>query len=130
METGDCVGIGRRKCAVARVRVRPGSGKVLINREEVDFSTLSDAANTLFLKPLKTVEMDGKVDLFVRVNGGGGVGRIGAISLGLSRALQKMNPSFREALKKEGLLTCDDRVKERKKPGRPGARKRFQFSKR
>ncbi len=130
MDQNEFIGIGRRKCAVARVRIKAGSGKFLVNDKEFDFSKLSDATNTILTKPLKTVDMDGKLDLVVRVNGGGENGQMGAIALGLARALEQMDGNFRIPLKRAGLLTRDFRVKERKKAGRPGARKRFQFSKR
>ncbi len=130
MDQNEFIGIGRRKCAVARVRIKAGSGKFLVNDKEFDFSKLSDATNIILTKPLKTVDMDGKLDLVVRVNGGGENGQMGAIALGLARALEQMDGNFRIPLKRAGLLTRDFRVKERKKAGRPGARKRFQFSKR
>ncbi|MDR1665795.1 MAG: 30S ribosomal protein S9 [Puniceicoccales bacterium] len=130
MNSNEFSGVGRRKSAVARVRIKPGNGRCFVNDREVDFSQLSDSANTLFTKPLKVTQMEGKLDLFVRVAGGGEVGQMGAISMGLSRAIEKMNGELRAPLKEAGLLTRDSRVRERKKPGRPGARKRFQFSKR
>ena len=123
-------GTGRRKCAVAKVRVCEGTGKVLINNKEIiDFCSIDEAERKI-LNPLIVANVIGKVDVKAETLGGGIMGQIGAISLGISRALEKMNPELRPALKAAGLLTRDGRCKERKKPGRPGARKRFQFSKR
>lgn len=124
------VAVGRRKSAVARVRVKNGSGVWVINGKEVERAKLSDELNSILVSPLKIVDCESNIDFNVNVNGGGEIGQAHAISLGLSRALEKMNPEWRSALKKEGMLTRDGRCKERKKPGRPGARKRFQFSKR
>ena len=123
-------GTGRRKCAVAKVRVCEGTGKILINDKEImDFCSIDEAERKI-LNPLIVANVIGKVDVKAETLGGGIMGQIGAISLGISRALEKMNPELRSALKAAGLLTRDGRCKERKKPGRPGARKRFQFSKR
>lgn len=124
------VAVGRRKSAVARVRIKSGTGIWVINGKTVERTKLSDALNSILVSPLKIVDCEASVDFSVNVNGGGEIGQAHAISLGLARALEKMNPDWRCALKKEGLLTRDGRCKERKKPGRPGARKRFQFSKR
>lgn len=123
-------GTGRRKTAVARVRVKAGSGKFLINRRAMDkyFTEpehLNDAA-----APLRAVEMQTKVDVWVNVAGGGLMGQAGAIKLGLARALMHYNGEFEKALRDGEFLTRDSRKVERKKYGRSGARKRFQFSKR
>ncbi len=126
----EFVAVGRRKTAVARVRLSHGNGQWLINGKEIERTKLSDTINSLLLKPLRTVGAEDSVNFRAYVNGGGEMGQYQAIVLGLARALEKMNPEWRSALKKEGLLTRDSRSKERKKPGRPGARKRFQFSKR
>ena len=126
----EFVAVGRRKTAVARVRLSHGNGQWLINGKEIERKKLSDTINSLLLKPLRTVGAEDSVNFRAYVNGGGEMGQYQAIVLGLARALEKMNPEWRSALKKEGLLTRDSRSKERKKPGRPGARKRFQFSKR
>lgn len=126
----EFVAVGRRKTAIARVRIKRGSGKWIINEKEVERSKLSDTINTLLVRPLKVVDMEDSIDFRIRVHGGGEMGQMEAISLGLARALEKMNATWRLSLKKEGLLSRDSRSKERKKPGQPGARKRFQFSKR
>lgn len=121
---------GRRKEAVARVVLKPGSGRFTINgREAADFlarATLLQLAS----KPLEITEMAGKVDLTCSTSGGGVAGQAGAIRLAISRALTEFNPDFRKTLRREELLTRDPRAVERKKYGQPKARKRFQYSKR
>ncbi|MDR3273989.1 MAG: 30S ribosomal protein S9, partial [Puniceicoccales bacterium] len=108
---------GRRKCAIARVRLRTGAGNVSINGKDlVDFCSL-EHAERMILTPLAVVNMKAAVDVRVDVVGGGVVGQAGAISLGIARALEKMNPDLRLVLKKAGLLTRDGRVHERKKSG-------------
>ncbi|MFQ6723098.1 MAG: 30S ribosomal protein S9 [Opitutales bacterium] len=126
----EFVTVGRRKTAVARVRLSKGEGRWSINGQEVDRAKLSDAINSLLIKPFRVVGDESSFNFRAFVKGGGFMGQTEAIVLGLARALEKMNPEWRPLLKKEGLLTRDSRSKERKKPGRPGARKRFQFSKR
>lgn len=126
----EFVTVGRRKSAVAKVRLSKGNGKWAINGKEVDRTGLSDEINALFLKPFRVIGDESGFNFRASVSGGGYRGQADAIVLGLARALEKMNPEWRPLLKKAGLLTRDARVKERKKPGRPGARKRFQFSKR
>ncbi len=126
----EFVTVGRRKTAVARVRLSRGEGRWAINGEVVDRAKLSDAVNSLLVKPFRIVGDESSFNFRAFVRGGGFMGQTEAIVLGLARALEKMNPEWRPLLKKEGLLTRDSRSKERKKPGRPGARKRFQFSKR
>ena len=123
-------GVGRRKTAVARVRVRPGEGKFLVNKREVDefFRLVKDRQTVR--APLTVTNSAKSFDVFVRVNGGGVSGQAGAVSLGLARALAKDNPDHESTLRDHQLLTRDARKVERKKYGRPGARKRFQFSKR
>lgn len=131
MQTPDFFwGTGRRKNALARVRVRSGEGKVLINDRPVEdyFPRLVWASSAL--KPLKVSAMEGKVDVFVRAQGGGLTGQSGAVSLGIARALLKLNPELRPVLKKAGLLSRDSRMVERKKFGLRGARGKKQFSKR
>lgn len=123
-------GTGRRKTAVARVRIARGTGKVTINKKALAEYCDLDEFSRIALKPVNTIEMSGMLDIRIRVSGGGVTGQAGAISHGIARALVAMQPELRPGLKKEGLLTRDPRMKERKKPGRPGARKRFQFSKR
>ena len=126
----EFVTVGRRKTAVARVRLSKGEGRWSINGQEVDRAKLSDAINSLLIKPFRIISDESSFNFRAFVKGGGFMGQTEAIVLGLARALEKMNPEWRPLLKKEGLLTRDSRSKERKKPGRPGARKRFQFSKR
>ncbi|MBS2021688.1 MAG: 30S ribosomal protein S9 [Deltaproteobacteria bacterium] len=121
---------GRRKESIARVRLKPGTGLFSINDRELD-NYFGRATSKMILKqPLEVVEQLGKVDISINVCGGGLSGQAGAIRHGISRALTKLNPDFRPPLKKAGFLTRDARAVERKKYGRPGARKRFQFSKR
>ena len=126
----EFVTVGRRKTAVAKVRLSKGTGVWMINGNEVDRSKLSDEINALLLKPFRVVGDENGLNFRAFVSGGGYMGQIDAIVLGIARAMEKMNPEWRLPLKKAGLLTRDARSKERKKPGRPKARKRFQFSKR
>jgi len=123
-------GTGRRKNALARVRVRSGNGEIKINDRTVEdyFPRLVWQAQVF--QSLKTASMEGKVDVFVRATGGGLTGQAGAVKLGIARALTKLNPDLRPALKKEGLLTRDPRMVERKKFGQKGARGKRQYSKR
>jgi small subunit ribosomal protein S9 len=123
-------GTGRRKTATARVRVKAGTGVIEVNGAAPDDYFSHDCFSRVALRPLGTAEVRDQVDVFVTVSGGGDSGQAGAVSHGIARALQKFNPELRAALKKEGHLTRDGRERERKKPGQPGARKRFQFSKR
>ncbi len=124
------LGTGRRKSSTARVRLSEGSGKLVANGS--DFETYFSHENFAkqAFRPLLTVELRDKIDVEVNVSGGGVSGQAGATAHGIARALQKLNPELRAALKKAGHLMRDPREKERKKPGQPGARKRFQFSKR
>lgn len=121
---------GRRKTSVARVWLKPGEGNVTINKRSIDDYLKRDTAKMIIRQPLELTETLGKFDIFVNVRGGGISGQAGAIKHGISRALLAVNPDFRPLLKKSGFLTRDSRVKERKKYGQPGARKRFQYSKR
>lgn len=123
-------GTGRRKNATARVYLRPGTGKVLINRREVTEYFPLEAWRNLMLEPIRLVELEGRFDLLVNVAGGGMTGQAGAVSHGLARALEKFDPELRGSLKRAGLLRRDAREVERKKYGQRGARARFQFSKR
>lgn len=123
-------GTGRRKNALARVRVRPGEGKVFINERSVDDYFPRYIWQTNALEPLKVSGVEGKVDVFVRASGGGLTGQAGAVRLGIARALLKLNPDLRGVLKKAGMLTRDSRMVERKKFGQKGARGRYQYSKR
>jgi small subunit ribosomal protein S9 len=121
---------GRRKTSVARVWLMPGEGKVTINKRSIDDYLKRETAKMIIRQPLELTETLEKFDIFVNVRGGGISGQAGAIKHGISRALLAVNPDFRPLLKKSGFLTRDSRVKERKKYGQPGARKRFQYSKR
>jgi small subunit ribosomal protein S9 len=121
---------GRRKEAVARVRLVPGNGNITINDRAMDDYFGRETAKMILVEPLKLVDQMGKLDIAVNVHGGGLSGQAGAIRHGITRALCEYNPEFRPVLKKAGFVTRDARAVERKKYGRPGARKRFQFSKR
>ncbi|MBX7096942.1 MAG: 30S ribosomal protein S9 [Myxococcaceae bacterium] len=121
---------GRRKEATARVWIKPGNGNLIINGRKLDDYFGRETSKMVINQPLQVLEQMGKIDATVNVVGGGLSGQAGAIRHGISRALCKLNPEFRSPLKKAGFLTRDARAVERKKYGRPGARKRFQFSKR
>lgn len=123
---------GRRKTSVARVRLKSGTGKCVVNGKPVElyFRSLDRSSSEEVSAPLRVVGLQHRYDVVVQVSGGGLMGQVGAIKLGIARAILSTEPSFRSKLKGEGLLTRDSRMKERKKYGQPGARKRFQFSKR
>ena len=123
-------GTGRRKRSVARVRIRPGKGDFLVNKRPMDEYFRQEKDRAAVHSPLQIVHMLKSWDVFVNVGGGGSTGQAGAISLGLARALMKAVPNAEGELRGSGLLTRDPRMVERKKYGQPGARKRFQFSKR
>ncbi len=124
------VTIGRRKTARARVRLTRGTGKVIVNgKEPADYFKTEDFTRGA-LSPLTTVEMADQVIIIVKAEGGGLNGQAGATRLGIARALEKLNSELRVPLKQEGHMKRDPRSRERKKSGQPGARKRFQFSKR
>jgi small subunit ribosomal protein S9 len=130
-QTNVIVTTGRRKTATARVRLFPGgTGKVTVNEKDGEVYLYDNALFSCATAPLRAIETTEKFDIIVRVRGGGPNGQSTAISHGLARALQKFNPEWRIPLKKAGYLTRDPRERERKKSGQPGARKRFQFSKR
>ncbi len=130
MATSFYWGTGRRKNAIARVRIAAGEGKFLINdREPADYFPRHNWLSAA-LSPLATAGVEGKIDVFVNAHGGGLTGQAGAVRMGLARALLKLNPDLRPVLKKAGMLTRDSRMVERKKFGRRGARAKFQFSKR
>jgi small subunit ribosomal protein S9 len=122
--------VGRRKEAVARVRIAPGTGNITINGRTMDEYFGRETSKMILVEPLKLVDQMGKLDVFVNAHGGGLSGQAGAIRHGISRALCLLNAEYRPVLKKAGFMTRDARAVERKKYGRPGARKRFQFSKR
>jgi small subunit ribosomal protein S9 len=121
---------GKRKTAIARVWMRPGSGQIVINKRPLDEYLVQESDRMHVIEPFKITDMLDKFDLYVNVKGGGVSGQAGAIRHGISRVLVAMNPQLRELLKKAGFLTRDSRMKERKKYGQPGARARFQYSKR
>ena len=124
------ISVGRRKESVARVRLVPGTGNITINGRTLDAYFGRETSKMILVEPLKLVDQMGKLDVFVNAKGGGLSGQAGAIRHGISRALVELNAEYRPILKKAGFMTRDARAVERKKYGRPGARKRFQFSKR
>ncbi len=123
-------GTGRRKCSVARVRIKPGSGKMVVNKKELDEYFKRQQDQNAVLAPLKAVKAEKAFDIFINVKGGGTTGQSGASLLGIARALKKYDEGFLPALRDGGHLTRDPRMVERKKPGQRGARRKFQFSKR
>jgi small subunit ribosomal protein S9 len=128
--SGDCLGTGRRKSAVARVRIKPGAGKITVNDREFETYFVNIAERALVLQTLDHVGHRDKVDVFVRVAGGGTIAQAGAIRMGLARALVSFSEDNFAALRTDGFLTRDSRMKERKKYGLRGARRGVQFSKR
>ena len=126
----EYIATGRRKTAVARVRLMPGTGEITVNgRPYVEYFPTQDL-QLVIEAPFKAIEGAGKYDVIALCDGGGVSGQAGALRHGISRALLQVDETFRPLLKKAGFLTRDPRMKERKKPGQPGARRRFQFSKR
>ena len=123
-------GTGRRKSSVARVFLRPGSGKFMVNAREFDKYFLTEAQRVEIKQPLVVSETSSTFDITATVDGGGVNGQAGALKMGIARALLEFNIELRKKLKVEGFLSRDARIKERKKYGQKGARKRFQFSKR
>jgi small subunit ribosomal protein S9 len=130
MAQTEFLGTGRRKTAVARVRLANGSGKVTVNGRALETYFLLETQRSSLLQPLTVTDSINKFDVRVNVKGGGPNGQAGAVRHGIARALLEADATFRPALKAQGLLTRDPRMRERKKYGQPGARKRFQFSKR
>ena len=128
--TNDFIGTGRRKTSVARVRLANGSGKITVNGRPFDNYFPVETLRATASQPLLVTSTAEKIDAQVNVSGGGPNGQAGAVSHGIARALLKFDANLRPQLKAEGLLTRDSRMKERKKYGQPGARKRFQYSKR
>jgi small subunit ribosomal protein S9 len=122
--------LGRRKAAIARVYVKDGSGKILINKRELDTYFPSSLLQYVVKQPLNKLGVAEQYDITINLQGGGYKGQSEAARLGIARALVKINPEDKPALRSEGFMTRDPREVERKKPGRPKARKRFQFSKR
>jgi small subunit ribosomal protein S9 len=123
-------GTGRRKSSIARVWLIPGKGSIKINKRTLDNYFGRESLSNVVEKPLELVNKKNELDVFAKVEGGGITGQAGAIQHGIARALLQYDPTLRLILKKEGLLTRDARMKERKKYGQKGARARFQFSKR
>lgn len=123
-------GTGRRKTSTARVYLRPGTGEIRVNRKTFENYFPNQALRMIISQPLKLTGTDEKFDIVVNVAGGGPAGQAGAVRHGITRALMVFNSDLRPALKQAGLVTRDPRIKERKKYGQKGARKRFQFSKR
>jgi len=123
-------GTGRRKCSVARVRIKPGSGKLVVNKKDLDEYFKREQDRKAVVAPLKAVDREKAFDVFINVKGGGTTGQAGASLLGIARALRKYDVSLVQVLRDGGHLTRDPRMVERKKPGQSGARKRYQFSKR
>jgi small subunit ribosomal protein S9 len=126
----EFLGTGRRKTSVARVRLAAGSGKITVNNRAFENYFPIETLRMLALRPLAVTETAAKFDIRVNVTGGGPSGQAGAVRHGIARALLEADANLRPALKSNGLLTRDPRMRERKKYGQPGARKRFQFSKR
>ncbi len=123
-------GTGRRKTSIARVRIKKGNGKIVVNEKEMDSYFTIDRERGMVRLPLKTTKTLGEYDVLANVKGGGSIGQAGALSLGIARALSKSNPNLVESLRDGGFLTRDSRMKERKKYGQKGARKSFQWTKR
>jgi|TARA_B110001454_G_C12611894_1_gene389058 small subunit ribosomal protein S9 len=121
---------GRRKTAVARVNMKPGTGQITINQEPMEEVFPTVALQNNLIQPLQIANQPKSWDISVTTHGGGVTGQVGAVRLAIARALLKNDPELRSTFREEGLLTRDARKKERKKAGQPGARKRFQFSKR
>ncbi len=122
--------IGRRKCASARIHMKPGTGKITVNDRAFEEYFTTPQVRGYATQPLVLTGTTADFDFFIRISGGGVSGQAGAVRHGIARALEIYKPEFRKVLKGAGMMTRDQREKERKKPGRPGARKRFQFSKR
>lgn len=129
-ETQEFIATGRRKTAVARIRMSSGAGKIEVNGKSFEDYFPTTTLQNAVLAPLQTAKCTSTYDISVNAHGGGPNGQAGAVRLAISRALLLVDANLRPALKAEGFLRRDPRMKERKKPGQPGARKRFQFSKR
>ncbi len=130
MTTVQYYGTGKRKSSTARVYLLPGTGEIKVNRRELADYFCNETQRTVIRSPLTITDNLGKFDVRITVDGGGISGQAGAIRLGITKALLEFNSELRPRLKRAGLLTRDSRIKERKKYGQKGARKRFQFSKR
>jgi small subunit ribosomal protein S9 len=123
-------GTGRRKTSVARVWIRPGSGRMVVNRRAFEDYFSRETNRMIIAQPLQVTNTYGQFDVVATVNGGGPTGQAGAVRHGIARALVEFDEKLRQPLKKAGLLTRDPRMRERKKYGQPGARQKFQYSKR
>ena len=130
VEVVKYAGTGRRKSSIARVVLTPGEGNIFVNKRGFNDYFPRETDRLTIMTPLKLTNLEKKFDVAVRVTGGGSTGQAGAFKLGLSRALISCDPQTRAVLKKAGCLTRDDRMKERKKPGQKGARRKFQWVKR
>lgn len=130
VRSGIYLGTGRRKTSIARVRLMPGEGRFQVNGRGIEDFFPRERDRKLVLAPLRSVDVEGKVDVLVSVKGGGITGQAGAVLLGIARALRKIMPETEGLLRTKGFLTRDAREVERKKYGRRGARRSFQFSKR
>ena len=130
MATVQYYGTGKRKSSTARVYLMPGTGDIKVNKREVADYFRNETQRTVIRSPLAVTDNVGKFDLRITVDGGGISGQAGAVRLGIAKALLEFNSELRPKLKRAGMLTRDSRIKERKKYGQKGARKRFQFSKR
>ena len=128
--SGKICATGRRKQAIASVRLQTGNGKIKVNGKSFEQYFTTEAIRGYIVQPLVVTSTISSVDIEANLKGGGSAGQAGALRFGIARALIKKDPSLRPVLKNSSMLTRDSRVKERKKPGRPGARRRFQFSKR
>jgi small subunit ribosomal protein S9 len=124
------IATGRRKSSIARVELKSGKGQFLVNGRDIDEYFNRDTQKMIIKRPFDLLELNNQYDISVNVTGGGSTGQAGAVRLGISRVLEKINPDFRSTLKTNGMLTRDSKQVERKKYGQPGARKKFQFSKR
>ena len=130
VEVVKYAGTGRRKSSVARVVLTPGEGKISVNKRGFADYFVRETDRINIMQPLKLTNLENKFDIFVRVTGGGSTGQAGAFKMGLSRAILACDPNTKPVLKKASCLTRDDRMKERKKPGQKGARRKFQWVKR
>ena len=129
-KSDSCSAIGRRKSSIARVNMSSGKGAFIVNNRPIENYFGRDTLKMVMGQPLELLQLTGKYDISAKVNGGGLSGQAGAIRLGIARCIEKINPDNRLSLKQAGMLTRDSREVERKKYGQPGARKKFQFSKR
>jgi len=130
LDKGQYYGTGKRKTSTARVFLMPGTGQIVVNQVDIQEYFTSKTQRMVVTQPLVLTETQDKFDVYINVRGGGCSGQAGAVRLGISRALLMFDSELRPKIKKSGFLTRDPRIKERKKYGQPGARKRFQFSKR